>query len=227
LIRLASALVAASIAAAVPAAAQTPRDLLMGAAFGEQDHAAALAAVRRAQAAARAAQARDPGNQEAATIAAVAQGYVAKLTGNRGEAMRARREVDDVVRRFPRSAEAQLGQGAWHLAVIHRAGRLLGRVIGAQQSVGVAALGRAVTLEGDRAFVVGVAGMMLIEADPGDTLGRAWVEAAARATASTPLDRVIQRSAARVAAALRSGDRKAAQILADRLLPFGWYQPKE
>jgi len=214
-----------ALAWAAPAAAQTPRELIFQSAFGAQNQATALERVRRALAVASAASQRDPANEEAAVIAAAAQGYVAKLTGSRSEALKARRQFDAAATRFPRNAEAQLGIGAWHLAVVNRVGRLLGAVVGASKGRGLAGLSRAVALGRDRAFAPGVAGMMLVEADPADAQGRAWLEQAVRADAPTVPDRIIQRAAAQVAALLRAGNGQAAQALADRSLPFGWFQP--
>ena len=210
-----------------PAAAQTPRDLIFQSAFGQQTQPLALERVRRAQILAQATVARDPGNEEAAVIAAAAQGYVAKLTGSRSEALKARRLFDAAATRFPRNAEAQLGIGAWHLAVVNRVGRLIGAVVGASRGRGLAGLSRAVALGRDRAFVPGVAGMMLIETNPADAQGRAWLEQAARADAATAPDRAIQRAAVQVLALIRAGNASAAQALADRSLPFGWFRPGE
>lgn len=212
--------------AATPAPAQSPRELLLHAAFEDRSRDAALAKVDRARALALAAAARSPGDQEAAVIAATAQGYRAKLTGNRSEAMAAKKQFDAVAARFPRNPEAQIGLGAWHLSIINRAGALLGRVLGARRNVGVACLDRSVAYGGDRAMFPGLAGMMLIEANGEDPRGRELVERAVQASAPTPLDRIVKRASAQVAAALRRGDAKAATALADRLLPFGWYQPE-
>jgi len=222
---LASAMALLVACVALPAAAQTPRDLIFQSAFGTQSQPVALERVRRAFAIASAASQRDPANEEATVIAAAAQGYIAKLTGSRAEALKARRQFDAAATRFPRNAEAQLGIGAWHLAVVHRIGRLLGAVIGASKGRGLAGLSRGVALGRDRAFAPGIAGMMLVEADPDDPQGRAWLEQAARAEAPSVPDRIIQRAAAQVAALLRAGNGKAAQALADRSLPFGWFQP--
>jgi hypothetical protein len=217
----------AAILLAAPVAGQTPRELVFQSAFGEQSQPIALDRVRRALSLATAAAERNPRDEEAAVMAAAAQGYVAKLTGSRSEALKTRRLFDAAVGRFPDNAEAQLGLGAWHLSVVNRAGRLIGGVLGAQRGRGLAAMERAVTLGAGRAFVSGVAGMMMLEADPNDKRGRAWVETAARAPAPTGQDRSIRQSAGRVAALLQAGDTAAAQALAARALPFGWYRPKK
>lgn len=214
-----------AMAAAMPVAAQTPRDLLTAAAYQDSDKAAALGRIDRARGVALAELKSDADDQEAATIAAIAMAYRAKLSGARGEALAARREIEALVARYPRNAEAQLALGAWHLGIINRVGKIMGRAgAGARQDVGLAALDRAVALGGSRASIVGLAAMLRIEIDPTDAMGRNWLEAAVKAGAPAALDRIAQRAAQQVLAALRRGDRKAAQGLADRLLPFGWFK---
>ncbi len=214
--------VVACMTLAAPAVAQSARDVLTQAAFEDRSREVALVKVDRVRAFAVA----HPEDEDAAVLAAVALGYRAKLTGSRSEATAARKEFETVCARYPRNPEAQLGYGAWHLGVINRVGRLVGRVVGAQRGTGIAAIEKAVTLGGNRAMFSGLAGLMLIELDADDPRGRTLVEAAARAPTPTPLDRIVQRSAAQVAAMLRQGNTKQAQALADRLLPFGWYKPK-
>jgi hypothetical protein len=216
---------AAVLVAASPAAAQTPRDLLTAAAYQDSDVPAALSRIDRARAAALAAAQRAPDDQDAAVVAAIALAYRAKLTGSRSEAIAARKGLEVVAVRFPRNAEAQLGLGAWHLGVIAKVGRIMARAgAGAQKGVGVAAVDRAVALGGNRAMFAGIGGMLLIQSDPNDSHGRELVEAASRGTTGTPLDRINQRAAAAVLAAIRRNDDPTARALANRLLPFGWFK---
>ncbi|MDR6127145.1 hypothetical protein QE361_000893 [Sphingomonas sp. SORGH_AS802] len=211
--------------AAMPVLAQTPRDLLTAAAYQDSDKAAALGKIDRARSVALAELKTDGNDQEAAIIAAIAMAYRAKLSGTRGEALAARREIEALVARYPRNAEAQLALGAWHLGIINRVGKIMARAgAGARQDVGLAALDRAVALGGSRASIVGLAAMLRIEIDPADVTGRNWLEAAVKAGAPAPLDRIAQRAVQQVLVALRRGDRKTAQVLADRQLPFGWFK---
>jgi hypothetical protein len=225
-----AALMAVTMAAALPlpAAAQSARDLLAQAAFQDRSQSAALARVDRARALALATAQRLPDDQDAAVLAAGALAYRAKLTGSRTEAIEARRQLEAVAARFPRNAEAQIALGGWHLGVIAKVGRLVGRAVaGAQKGVGLAATERAVALGGNRAFFTGLAGLLRIEADPADPRGRALLDQATQAAAPGALDRIIQRNAGAVLASLKQGDTKTARALADRLLPFGWYDDKE
>ncbi|KQU62449.1 hypothetical protein ASG67_05030 [Sphingomonas sp. Leaf339] len=207
-----------------PVAAQTARDLLTQAAFQDRSQPAALARVDRARATALATAQRLPDDQDAAVLAAVALAYRAKLTGNRGEAIAARKQMETVVARFPRNAEALVGLGAWHLGVIAKVGRIMGRAgAGAQKGVGLESLDRGVALGGNRAMFAGLAGLLRIQADPADPKGRSLLETAVAAPTPTVLDRIEQKAANAVLTPLRQGDGKTARALANRLLPFGWY----
>ena len=217
-------LAAASVAAAAPALAQTPREMLVTAAFQDTDKAAALARINRAHAGATALLARNGNDQDAAMVQAMALGYRAKLTGNRGEAIVARKQFEGLIARFPRNPEPTVALGAWHMGAIAKFGRLVGRAaLGAQKGEGLAALDRAVALGGDRAMFLALAGMLRLELDANDARGAQLTEAAARGSTPTAIDKLFQRAAAAVLVPLRRGDRKAAQKLADRLLPLGQF----
>lgn len=215
-------LAAVAITAPAVAEAQSARDLLVQAAFEDRSVPVAAARIERARAIAAAASARDPNDQEAVVVGATALGYRAKLSGNRSEAVAARRAFDSVATRFPRNAEAQVALGAWHMGIIAKVGRLVGRIVGAQRNVGLAALDRSVALGGNRAMFAGLSALLRLQADPDDARGRALAEQAARAATPTTIDRYMQRACVAVLGPLRSGDDKTAKALADRLLPFGW-----
>ncbi|MCD2322743.1 hypothetical protein LQ953_01785 [Sphingomonas sp. IC-56] len=207
--------------------AQSARDLLTKAAFQDRSRTTALQRIETVRAGTLAALQRNKDDQDAAVLAAIALGYHAKLTGERSQALAARREFEQVVGRFPRNAEAQAGLGAWHLGIISHAGRFVARAAaGARESVGLAALDKSVALGGRRAMFLGLAGLMRINLDPEDSRGVGLLEAASKAPTPTALDRIIQRSAVAVLGPLRRGDRKGAKALADQLLPFGWYDKK-
>lgn len=221
--RIGWTMVAMAVASpAIAAAVQTPRDLLVEAAFNDRDKAVALARIDRAGAGARAILAQKPDDQDAAIVQATATGYRAKLTGDRSGAIASRKLFEGLTQRYPRNPEAWIGLGAWHFGVINTYGRIAGRMAaGAQKSVGLAALTRAAALGGDRAMFLGLAGLLRIELDPDDAEGVRLTEAATHGTTPTQIDRYMQRAAVAVLVPLRAGDRKAAQRLADRLLPLG------
>lgn len=215
----------AALIAPVAAPAQSPRDLLVQAAFEDRAKGSALAKIERARAVATAVAARAPDDQEAVIVGASALSYHAKLTGSRAEALAARRAFEAAIARFPRNAEAQLALGAWHLGIIEKVGRLVGRAaMGAQKAVGLAAIDRSVVLGGDRAMFVGLAALLRLQSDPADPRARSLAERAARSPTPTAIDRYMQRAAANLLTPLRAGDTKAVRALADRSLPFGWYR---
>lgn len=218
------AVAAAACLAAPAAAAESPRDMLAQAAFADTDKAVALARIDRARSGAAALLARNADDQDAAMVQAMALGYRAKLTRNRGDAIAARKQFEALATRYPRNPEPPVALGAWHMGAINTFGRLVGRaMLGAQKEAGLNALDRAVALGGGRAMFLALAGMLRLEMDADDARGAELTEAASRAATPTAIDRQFQRAAAAVLAQLRRGDRKAAQKLADRLLPLGQF----
>jgi hypothetical protein len=217
---------AAPLSAAVmlltPAAAMadSPRDLLTQASFGVRDKGVALARIAAARAGSTATLRTAASDREAQLMQATAIGYGAKLTGNRADAVQARRQFEALVAREPRFADAWLALGGWHIGAVYRLGGFIA-ALGAQKSSGLAALDRAVALGGNRALFSGLAGLLRLQLDPADPRGRALVEAAAHGTAPTPLDAILQRNAAQILAPLRAGNAKQIKAVASRLLPFG------
>ena len=221
--RLARLLVpVAIVCTTTPAVAETPRDILIHAAFTEHSVPAALARIDSAQTLAAGTLKRLPGDREAALVAAMAFGYRAKLTGSRSGAIAARRQFEQLVAQDPRDPERQLALGAWHTGAIFKLGRLMARaVLGAQKGEALTAIDRAVALSAGRASVTGLAALLRLELDPADAKGRALAETTARLNASTPLDQIMKRAATAVLVPVRAGDHDATRTLAARLLPFG------
>jgi len=220
-----SAWIAVAVGAAIaatPACAETPRELLTQAGFVDRDRSVALARIDRAAAVAGQALRASPQDQDAAIVQALANGYRAKLLGNRGQAICARKQYEALVLRYPRNAEAQAALGAWHVGVIAKLGRFVGRAAaGAQKATGYAALDRSVALGGNRAMFAGLAGLLRLELDPSDARGRELVEVASKAPAPTVIDAFVRRAAVAVLVPLRAGNFPATRALADKLLPFG------
>lgn len=213
-----------AVVSAFPAQAETPRELLTQAGFVDRDRNVALARINRAAAAAGQALSRSPNDAEAAIMQAMANGYRAKLLGNRSEAIAARKQYEALVVRYPRNAEAQAALGAWHVGVIAKLGRFVGRAVaGAQKATGFEALDRSVALGGNRAMFAGLAGLLRLELDPNDARGRALVETASKAPTPTAIDGYVRKAAMAVLVPLRAGDANATKTLADKLLPFGQF----
>jgi len=213
-----------AVVAAIPASAETPRELLTQAGFVDRDRGMALARIDKAAAVAGQALSRAPGDQEAAIMQAMANGYRAKLLGNRAQAIAARKQYEALVTRYPRNAEAQAALGAWHVGVIAKLGRFVGRAVaGAQKATGFEALDKSVALGGNRAMFAGLAGLLRLELDPNDARGRVLVETASKAPTPTAIDGFVRKAAAAVLVPLRAGDANATKALADKLLPFGQF----
>ncbi len=209
---------------AVPVRAETPRELLTQAGFVDRDRSVALARIEKAAAVAGQALNRAPNDQDAAVVQAMANGYRAKLLGNRGQAILARKQYESLVARFPRNAEAQAALGAWHVGVIAKLGRFVGRAVaGAQKATGFEALDRSVAMGGNRAMFAGLAGLLRLELDPTDARGRTLLETASKAPTPTAIDGFVRRAAIAVLVPLRAGDTSATKALADKLLPFGQF----
>ncbi len=223
--RIWSALAGFSIVAcsATAAAAESPRELLVKAAFATRDRAAALAQIESARKSAEAVLAKSPGDREAQLQRAVAIGYRGKLRRNPADARAARRAFEALVASNPRDAEALLALGGWHLAGIIEIGQLMARtVLGARKASGMQAMNRAIAAGGNRALFPAYASLTLIQIDPDNIAGaRKLAEAAVKGRTPTSADRVMQRHAAALLEPLRAGNGKAAAALAKRLSPFG------
>jgi hypothetical protein len=218
------ACMAAMVAMApAPAEADTPRELLTAAAFQTSDKARALALIGHAIAVSDRILADQPDDHEATLQRSIAIGYRAKLTRSRSDARTSLSLFETLAARDPRDAEAQMVIAGWHLDAIEQLGGFMARtVVGAKAQAGEAALARAVALDSQRAFYLGLAAMMQIRLDSRDVAkARKWAEAAALAATPTPLDVLMKRNAIAILPALRGNDGKAAAALARKLLPFG------
>ena len=215
-------LFAAAALTVAPAAAQSARDVLTQASFSARRKPAALQSVGEAERLAASVLAHAPGDREALLMQATARSYRAKMNGSRADAIAARKMFEALAAKAPLDPEPQLGLGAWHMGAVFKLGGMIGRAaLGAQKSVGLAALDRAVAGGGNRAIYAGVAALLRLEQDAGDPKGRALAEFASRAGAPTAFDRVMRRAAAAILASIQSGNAGATRTLAARLLPFG------
>lgn len=205
------------------AQAQTARDLLLSAAYSAPDKATAQARVGQAIASSEAAIRRNPRDQDARLQRALAVSYRGKLTRSRSDLAAARRDFEAAVAAAPRNAEAHMALAGWHLGAVIELGPMMARtVLGARTAKGNEALDRALSLAGGSAAIPALASLHRIQLDPADVAGaQRLAEASVRAKAATPFDRVMQRQAATLLAALRRGNGKAAAATAKRLMPFG------
>lgn len=215
----------AAVIAPAAALAETPRDVLTQTAFVTRDHATALQQIAGAIAAADTALAKAPGDAEAQMTRAMATSYRAKLTRSRGDALSAKLQFEALASKHPKDPEALAALGAWHLSAVGSLGGMIARgALGARKSSGLDATERAIALGGDRALFPGIAGLMRLSIDPHDPRGATLVEAAAKGSTPTALDKQFQRRAVQMVTTLHGGDARLTQALARRLLPLGQFK---
>lgn len=214
--------IAAAILIVAPAAAATPRDILLDAAFRAPDKAAALGRIGQAQAAADATLATIPNDREARLIHAMSVAYRAKLTSGRSDAVAAGKMFATLAAENPRDPEVQAALGSWNLDAVTKLGAFAANMaLGAKKEPGLAAMDRSVALGGGRAMFAGLSALLRLALDPNDPKARALAEAAAQGATPTALDQIMQRAATAVLPPLRAGNTAAAAVIARSLLPFG------
>jgi len=219
--RLGAGLIACVLAIATPADAATPRELLTQAAFQTANKVAALALIQQGLSQAETLLAANPHDRETEMQRGVAIGDRAHLTHSPADARTARHIFETMVAENSRDPEAHLAVATWHLDSVE-AGFLVSTLLGAKKETGLAELDKAVALGGGRPFFTGFAALMRIRLNPRDvTAARALAEDAAVAPAPTQLDRIAKHRAQALLIPLRSGDGRAAALLARKLLPFG------
>lgn len=214
---------AAATACIAAAPAASPRDTLVRAAFLTHDKAGAMALIDGAYQQTQATLAANPGDKEAKLQQALAVGYRGQLKRSAGDAKTTRDALAALAKTYPRDPEVLIAYAGWHLSAVDQLGPFLARtVLGASRDTGLATLDRAVALGGNRAFFPGYAALIRIRIDPKDTRTAAALADRAIATAApSPLDRITQRAAQRIAPALHAGDGAGAAATAKTLLPFG------
>lgn len=218
------AMAIAAPALAAPAPAASPRDTLIRAAFGAQSKQQALALIADALAQTEAVLAKSPGDREALLQHALATGYRGQLKRSPADAKATRDALIALAQHYPRDPEVQVALAGWHLTAVSDLGSFLARtLLGADKAKGLAALDRALALGGNRAFFPAYAALARLQLDSGDRQAAlALADRAVGGTAPTPVDRIMQRAAQRLAAALKAGaSPAAAAALAKQLLPFG------
>lgn len=216
----------AMIALATPqpsVAAESPRDLLVNAAFATADKVTALAQIDAALRAADQLLAHNPRDYEARLQRAVAISYRGKLMRSRTDLVAARQAFERLVAAQPGDAEAQMALAGWNLGAVIELGPFMARTaLGARRTTGMQALYRSIALGGGRPLFPAFASLTLIQLDPNDVdRSRRLAEAAVHDTASSRIDRIMQRQAAALISLLRDGNGKTAAKAATRLLPFG------
>ncbi len=216
------AVVATSMIAA-PAIAQSPREMLVSAAYGTQNRAHALRLIDSAIRGADAVLAADARDREARLQRAIAISYRGKLTRDRSDLVAARHAFEALAAAFPRDAEVQMALAGWHLGAVIELGPILARTaLGARRAAGLEALSRAIALGRGRSLFPAFASLLHIQLAPQNVAAsRSLADAAVAGRPATPIDRIMQRQARILLPALRPGNGRAAARLAKMLDPFG------
>jgi len=222
-LRLLAVFAAGLVAFSSPALAAGSRATLMRAAFATHDKHQALNLIDQAIEEAKAELARHPGDREARLEQALGVGYRGQLTRSPSEAKAARRAFEALVASDPRDPDARIAIAGWHLTAVGELGGFLAHtLLGASKAKGLAELERAVALGGNRAFYPAYAALIRIRLDPDDiATPLALARQAATAKTPEPIDRLMQRNAARLIGPLSAGKGEEARRLAKLMLPFG------
>jgi len=218
-----AAVAVAIFACVAPAYAASPREELIRAAFATHDKGQALALVDQAIAESQTILTQSPGDREAKLQQALGIGYRGQLKRSPTDAKTAHTLIQSLASADPRDPEAQIAMAGWHLTAVGDLGNFLARtLLGANRDAGLSALDRAVAMGGNRAFFPAYAALIRIKLNTSDTATALHLAERAIATpAPTPLDRIMQRAAARLIPALQAGKGDDAARIAKQLLPFG------
>jgi hypothetical protein len=214
---------AATVLIASPAAAASPRDMLMRAAFQTHDKAQALGLVTDSIAETKAELAKDPTDREAKLQQALGIGYRGQLNRSPNDAKTAHAALEALATSDPRDPEAAIAFAGWHLTAVGDLGNFLAHtLLGASRSEGLSQLDRAVSLGGNRAFFPAYAALIRVKLDSSDTATPLRLAQRAQAAQTpTALDRVMKAAAVRLIPLLQAGKGGEASKLAKQLLPFG------
>lgn len=167
--------------------------------------------------------ARNPGNLDALLQRGVTTGYIAKLMKSPGLAKDARRDFEAVLAKRPEDPLALAAMGGWHGESVATLGKFLaGTALGARESEALRFYEKAAaSTAGDPAVPVFYATTLLNLSVRNAPKAKALLDRAAKAPPADGFDRLMQRNAAAILAALETGDVASARSLATRLGPLG------
>jgi hypothetical protein len=218
------AAIAQGRAEATPAAlVLAGRSQLAVAAYETRDKAQALAQVQRAEADFDAALAKNPGDVAAQMQKAVAIGYRAKLTRAPGLAKDARARFEAVRAAHPDNSLAWSAIGGWHGGAIATLGSFMAStMLGAKTAEIDRNFGQALKLDPANPSLRTIYAMTLLDLDKNNAARAAGVlNNIGALPARDGFEALLRSQGVQLAAALKTGDAKAAQALARRLQAFG------
>ena len=199
------------------------RAQLVVAAYQTTDKAQALAQVQRAEADFDAALAKNPGDVGAQMQKAVAIGYRAKLTKAPGLAKDSKARFEAVRAAHPDSALAWSAIGGWHGGAIATLGSFMaGTVLGAKSGEVDRNFAQALKLEPTSPALRTIYALTLLDLDKDNgARAAALLNGIGTLPARDGFDALLRAQGVQLAAAIKTGDAKAAQTVARRLQAFG------
>ncbi|PZN96549.1 MAG: hypothetical protein DCF31_03810 [Alphaproteobacteria bacterium] len=193
------------------------------AAYDTRDKARALDLVAAAERDFDAALAKAPANPEAQLQKAVAIGYRAKLTRSPGLGKDARKRFEAVKAAHPDMALAWAAVAGWHGGAIATLGGFMaGTVLGAKEAEFDKGFAQAFRLEPTQPVHRVFYAMTLMDLDKGNAKrAAAALQGVGQLPARDGYEALVRGQGVQLAASLKAGDAKAAQVLARRLQAFG------
>lgn len=199
------------------------RAQLAVAAYDTRDKAQALALVQRAEADFDTALAKTPGDVMAQMQKAVAMGYRAKLTKALGLAKESRARFEAVRTAHPDNSLAWSAIGGWHGGAVATLGNFVaGTMLGAKSGEVDRNFAQALRLDPANPSPRAIYAMTLLDLDRDNGAKAAAVLVGIGAMpARDGFEALLRAQGVQLAAAIKTGDAKAAQALARRLQAFG------
>lgn len=193
------------------------------AAFGTRDKAQALALVTEAEKDIDAALQKAPGNVDAQLQKAIAIGYRAKLTRSPGLAKDARRRFEAARAAHPDNAVAWAAVGGWHAGAVATLGSFMANaVVGAKISEVGPNFQKAIKLDPSNPVHRAYYAISLIDlAKSNSDKAAAALQGIGQLPATDGFEAMARAQGQQLAAALKTGDEEAAQVLARRMQAFG------
>ncbi len=193
------------------------------ASYEVRDKARALELVGAAEKDFDAALAKAPDNAEAQIQKAIAVGYRAKLTKSPGIAKEAKLRFEAARKAHPHLAIAWSGVAGWHGGAIASLGSMMaGMVLGAHSKEVEPGFAQAIKLDPTNPVIRVVAAQTLLDLDKNNAdKAAATLQGIGQMPARDAFEALLRAQGVQIAAAIKAGDRSAAQTLSRRLQSFG------
>lgn len=209
--------------ATAPSLVLAGRAALVQAAYFTSDKAQALALVGAAEHDFDAALAKSPGNMDLLLQKAIATGYRAKLTKSAGLGKESRRGFEAYRAARPNDALGWAAVAGWHGGAIATLGTFMaGTVLGAKKGEIETGFQRALKLDPTNPVHRVIAAQTLLDLDAGNAPQAASIlQGIGQLPAHDGYEAMVRARGVQIAAALKTGDEKAAQAVSRRLAAFG------